>query len=434
MLPQKLERHRWFDDWRGAEGPALCKLVADITTALDGREQSAGTRTRKFREIDQRHHLSAVETTVANLAHAVLVPPETGRLAILTGNGRSGQTRYDNPALGKPFRTLLHGLDDLGLAAWRNSPQRREASSLVPTESFAKAVRTAGITLADFGRQAGEEVVIASRKTRHRFSDGLVVSRELVDYTDTAETIAIRNTVRGVNTFLGEADIAFIYDGHGPVDPHSRAMARHFTLTDDEGAPRFDRNGRLFGGFWQNLRKDRRQGIRIEGEAVANLDFSSMFPRLAYSHAGVSAPDGDLYAIPGLEGHRRAVKMAMNCLLMDDFHRSAWPKELVTSADDSDATAILPPGWTVKRTKDAILRKHPALRPCFGAGIGLMLMHTESQILIHVLEEMKAKKLVALGLHDGLLLPRSRAEEGRMMMEVASREVTCTSIPVTLKA
>lgn len=121
------ERHRWFDDWRGAEGPALHKLVAEITTAIDRCEQAAGTRTRKRRENDQRHHLSAVEVTVANLAHAVLMPPETGRLAIITGNGRNGQTRYDNPALGKPFRTLLHGLDELGLAPEAELPTTRRS-------------------------------------------------------------------------------------------------------------------------------------------------------------------------------------------------------------------------------------------------------------------------------------------------------------------
>ncbi len=200
--------------------------MAEITTAIGYREQAAGTRTRKRRETDQCHHLTAVEVTVANLALAVLVPPETGRLAILTGNGRSGRTRYDNPALGRPFRTLLHGLDELGLAQWQNSPQRGVASSLAPTESFARTVREAGITLADFGRQVGEEVVIASRKEHLRVSDGLVVSRELVDYADTAETIAIRDAVSRLNAFLGEADIDFVDDGLGLVDPHSRSRVR----------------------------------------------------------------------------------------------------------------------------------------------------------------------------------------------------------------
>jgi hypothetical protein len=72
---------------------------------------------------------------------------------------------------------------------------------------------------------------------------------------------------------------------------------------------RFDLSGRLFGGFWQGLQRERRSGIRIDGEPVATLDYSSMFARLAYASKGVRPPAGDLYAIPGLEGRRDAVKL-----------------------------------------------------------------------------------------------------------------------------
>jgi hypothetical protein len=43
-----------------------------------------------------------------------------------------------------------------------------------------------------------------------------------------------------------------------------------------------------------------------------------MGTRLAYAHLGQPAPHGDVYAIPGLEDHRNAVKLAMNCLLFDE--------------------------------------------------------------------------------------------------------------------
>ena len=57
-----------------------------------------------------------------------------------------------------------------------------------------------------------------------------------------------------------------------------------------EGDPlsqRFDLSGRLFGGFWQGLKRARRAGIRIDGEPVATIDYSSMFARLAYASKGV---------------------------------------------------------------------------------------------------------------------------------------------------
>src|SRR5208282_6029191 len=89
-----------------------------------------------------------------------------------------------------------------------------------------------------------------------------------------------------------------------------------------------DRGGRLFGdGFWLTLASGRRAYIRIDGEVVADLDFSSMFARLAYAHLGIEAPSGDLYAIPGLESYRSGVKLAFNILLFDGKgQRRKWPE------------------------------------------------------------------------------------------------------------
>jgi hypothetical protein len=111
-------------------------------------------------------------------------------------------------------------------------------------------------------------------------------------------------------------------DGLEPVDAHDRTMRRHFILTANDEAPRFDRSGRLFGGFWMNLKSSRRGSIRIEGEPVAVLDYASMFPRLAFVSMGVAPPATDLYAIEGLGGHRKAVKLALNTLLFDDHRRA----------------------------------------------------------------------------------------------------------------
>jgi hypothetical protein len=63
---------------------------------------------------DGRRYEIAVETVVANLAHSTVFNASDRWLAILTGNGTRGFTRYENAALGKPLRTLLGGLEALG--------------------------------------------------------------------------------------------------------------------------------------------------------------------------------------------------------------------------------------------------------------------------------------------------------------------------------
>jgi hypothetical protein len=189
------------------------------------------------------------------------------------------------------------------------------------------------------------------------------------------------------------------------------------------------------------LKRPRRKQIRINGEPVADLDFSSMFTRLAYADMGLTAPDGDLYAIPGLEDHRDGVKLAMNCFLFDEtITRRSWPKDMRygyetdadVTGDDADE-GKLPAGWTVPKTKNAILSVHPALRQAWGRGLGYRLMWQESEILLTVLRELMDVGIPALGLHDGLLVPISSADKVLQVMKSASRQVVGVELPCSVK-
>ena len=177
------ERLSWFDQWRGARGPALRSLVATIKETLDKHEKAVGERQRARRPYDQRRYEIAVETVVANLAHSALFDTTDKPLAILTGNKSRGFTRYENDALGKPLRRLLDSLVALGLVEWKWSPMRGEASSVAPTERLATMVREAGIQKEDFGRLENEEVIRLSRKRKIGEWWERRIERDEIDYT-----------------------------------------------------------------------------------------------------------------------------------------------------------------------------------------------------------------------------------------------------------
>ena len=422
------ERLPWFDQWLAARGPTLRSLVSTARDALGKHEKDNGARRRARREDDQRRYEIAVETVVANLAHSALFNVTDKRLAILTGNKPRGFTRYDNDALGKPLRRLLGDLEALGLVEWRWSPQRGVASSMAPTERLSAMVREAGITREDFGRQNSEEVILLSRKRKMGEWRDSRTERDWVNYTDTAETNAMRADMRRINAWLEDAAISFEDDGGEPVDVHDRTLRRMFMI--HEGDPleqRFDLSGRLYGGFWQNLKRKRRAGIGIDGEPVALLDYSSMFTRLAYASKGIEPPNGDLYAIPGLEQHRNAVKVGVNALLFARRTLGRWPS---TEEDDQQP----PAGWTMPRFRKALIDYHPAISDCFGTGLGYSLMHIESEIMVRVLTQLASEKVVALPLHDGMLVRRFDTAIGREVMEKVSKEVTSFILPVTESA
>jgi hypothetical protein len=235
----------------------------------------------------------------------------------------------------------------------------------------------------------------------------------------------MRDAMRRINIWLERASITFIDDGGDPVDVQDRTLRRLFVIPEDDPlGQRFDLSGRLFGGFWQGLQRQRRSGIRIDGEPVATLDYSSMFARLACASKGVQPPTGDLYAIPGLEGHRDAVKLGVNALFFAQGPRRQWPKT-------EEQAQRLPTQWTMSKFRRALVVRHPLIADCIETGLGLHLMHTESEIMVRVLISLAVRGVTALPLHDGILVRRSHANLAKEAMEEVSKDVTSYLLPVT---
>lgn len=431
-------KHEWFDGWMRAKGEPLKLLVERTVVFIDHHETRTGARQRARRTVDQFLHLKRVEAVVCHLAHAVLLPPPTGRIAIQVGHGDKGRSRYKSPIFGKPLGPLMQMLQDTDFVDfnYRYETKREETSTMAPSPWFARRVAECGVQLCDFGRDAAEEVIYLTLKNRNHGT------KQLINYTDTPETRRYREEVRALNAFLDAADIAFDDDGQEPqVDPYDRTMRRRFVMHPKDkgkGGERFDKSGRLFGGFWQPLKSERRRHIRINGEPVATLDYSAMFTRLAYARIGAEPPPGDPYAIPGLEGYRSGVKLAMNCFLFDGGPRKAWPSGLgAEGANDDEASVTIkaqfPKDWGVGKTKNAILEVHPELSKAWNRQLGYHLMFTESQILIAILQELASRGIPALGLHDGLLVAQSQTEVAREVMTSKAKAIAGGIIPVTVK-
>jgi hypothetical protein len=448
--PKRIEpqRHRWFDPWLIPRGEVFGQIVAQLAAEIEAYrlDPERGGAQRRRKPEDQARFQVILPAVVANLAYMRLTPPETGRLATNTRNG-AGRSRYDHPDFGTMFRDVLGALQVLDYID-RSTPKpiRGENSSIAPLQKWEDLVRDLKFTFADFFRDQEQEVIILSQKRGgdQPWLASRSGSRKRVEYKDTAQTNRLRAQMRAINDFLTASNIAFEDDGLlPPVDPYERLLRRYYVLRPKQKEHRFDQSGRLFGGFWLNLRSDRRQGIRINGEPTVTLDYGSMFTRLAYAALAETPPTGDLYAIPGLEGYRSGVKMAMNVFLFDETsRRSRWPKEMgagVGSDDDAEGDpdseaarydARLPAGWTVAKAKRAILEKHPHLAEAWGRGLGYRLMNLESDILVMVLLDLMEQGIPALGLHDGLMVQASKKEEAIAAMERAAIRKAGISIPV----
>ncbi|HCS18031.1 MAG TPA: hypothetical protein DIW45_09945, partial [Erythrobacter sp.] len=56
------------------------------------------------------------------------------------------------------------------------------------------------------------------------------------------------------------------------------------------------RGGRFYthGASWQNIKRELRKSVQINGEPVVELDYSTLHPALLYAEAGAPLP-GDCY-------------------------------------------------------------------------------------------------------------------------------------------
>jgi len=440
------QRYQWFDQWLIAKPGPLKMLVDSVIHSVDHHERHVGTRKRARREQDHQHHIQRIEAIVCNLAHAVLLAPPGGRIAVPLGHGDKGQSRYSSLVIGKLFSPTLSMMWDLDFLEMHcPGVIRGEVSSIEVSNWFARKVKEANVSLADFDRREDEEIIILSRNRRRSTGSDRTIQREPIDYADTAETQKYRADTKRLNAFLKNAQIDFLDDDLEPrIDPFDRTLRRRFMIFSNQ-KERFDQGGRLFGGFWQNLKSERRRNIRIGGEPVTILDYSSMFTRLAYAELGALPPDGDLYSIPGFENYRSGIKFAMNCFLFDGGPRRAWPRELglgigddLTAEIDSDPEAAgcqarLPSGATVTSTKEAILGIHPILEKAWSRRLGYRLMFRESEIMMSVLTELASRNVPALGLHDGLIVPVSGRELAMHVMATCATELTGVEFPVADK-
>jgi hypothetical protein len=375
---------------------------------------------------DRENLEATLRSLFANFARVIAIGAIPVSVGVLLRAAKMKLTRYDRKGVAN-LPSVLAALESGGVLDVRKSHGKGIASAVVLEEGIRATLSRFRFRPEHFAQAPGREVVFLGRTTRDHV-DG-TVERELIEYRETPETTRYRQEVERINRFIAAADIRMELDGGPLVVTSMRECRRYFNLPpgDKRHPVRFDRGGRLFGGWWQTVSKSRRHAIRINGEPVADLDFASMFLRLALLEAGVVPPEGDLYAvIPGLSEPRwrAGVKKATAALLFAERRLVRLPGGIAKS---------LPKGLTGPQFTAAFLAAYPDLEPVLWRGIGHRLMFTESRILIASILCLIDHGIPALGMHDGLMVPNSHVEQARAAMHAACLEVVGAHLPITLK-
>jgi len=223
----------------------------------------------------------------------------------------------------------------------------------------------------------------------------------------TEKTKAIKHQLLEINSFLIEQR----YEGM-----EFYGLRRLF---NEGNHPSFDWNlgGRLYGvgdDSYQMLKKAKRLDIKINGEAVVELDINASFLRILHGLRGFALPtSNDIYAIDGID--RALVKGWISCTFgHTKFHR-AWPKTVVEELSKQGTTAWKEHSYPSLKPK--VLEHFPVLRDWPECGIRWSgLMYEESEAMIAAMERLRSQGVVALPVHDSLILPKSTGQLAERVM------------------
>lgn len=407
-------KERMFNPARIAVTDEARRLVAEVLGTIKAVED----RQKARRPRDQVIHDLAVSALVCGLTYQYIHEPE-GWLIVEMSKSALAPRRRRAPFMTERFPALVKllaspevALLDLQLGDKQSIGGRR--TTVRASATLGAKVRDLGLSYSDFSRDPllrGAPLELRSAKRKQFINGKVVFKADKLPLPDSPLVARLREEMNEINGWIAAANVSWYADAFADkVDTSRRFLKRIF----NNGS--FEAGGRLNGGFWQHLSSsDRRAGLTIDDQDVVSLDFAQSALRMAYAEAGVEPPVGDLYLVRGLESYRDEVKQIINALLCDDSPRHRFPR---------GARGRLPKHWKFERAYYAIARHHGPIVHLFGSSRGLRYMYQESQILIRTLSELKSKGIVALPVHDCVLVASSHGLTAKSVMERAFKEIT----------
>jgi hypothetical protein len=172
----------------------------------------------------------------------------------------------------------------------------------------------------------------------------------------------------------------------------------------------WQRNGRLYGCWVQNLPKENRRTLLLNGEPVAEPDYPALHCQLIYDRAGKPMPDKP-FEIDGFERSevKRAFYTMVNAPTWDSARRAIWQHS---------------PKW--KELMLAIACKHSAVKDALCSGIGARLMFTDAKIMCRNLADLNREGILALPIHDSVIV---QAKYESRAFEIMERNLALKSGP-----
>ena len=222
------------------------------------------------------------------------------------------------------------------------------------------------------------------------------------------------------------------------IQPYDKFQYRVFSNS------RFDHNGRVHGGFWQNIKRELRSQILLDGRETEEVDIKGTFPVMVYHFLDIdywqefteeTLYKSDPYYLEGYtddeefgSAYRKILKVIFNSAIntTNEGKNIGWLTKIARKEAKEKAQAT-PPEISVEAA-ERICRTAPEFIPkflferhyrlkdyFFDEDVGMQAMHIESKIAMKVINEFVAMDSPVLTVFDSYIV---KAEYKELLMEV----------------
>ncbi|MDA8730584.1 hypothetical protein N9N21_07010 [Alphaproteobacteria bacterium] len=252
-------------------------------------------------------------------------------------------------------------------------------------------------------------------------------NRHHIDYEQTAETDEIETFLRNYNRYLSDQEVMLSDDWK--AFPDMIQMRRTFTDAS------WEKGGRLYGGEYQQLSKQHRKDIQINGCATIEVDIKSCHPTMAFAAAGIDwyrKHNREIYDLGTNKWPRDIIKRAFNIMLNSNSQKQAILALRNLSTDDlatDEGYFVEYTGWA-KELVHLVEGTYPELADIFYGDCGNTFMKMEGDICSQVIQKFMDMDIPVLTIHDSFICPEQHKETVSKLVYEAFTDIVGVSCVV----
>ena len=246
--------------------------------------------------------------------------------------------------------------------------------------------------------------------------------KRLIEYTDTDETQVMRNNLLRINQAISSRWIDLELSDEGFLILQARMRARDYSFDENDkqldltrtqlyrvfNDTGFRTGGRFYGGWWQNIPKEFRRLITIDGKRTVEADFSSLHPSILYAQRELEPP-ADAYSdiLPNLP--RNLAKQAFNAMINAEAPMQGQPRGMKLSIY----------GYKWADVIKAMFDQHWAIKDTFFTGVGKYLQRMDSNLAERTMLSFMdyATPITILPVHDSFIMHHGYETELKQFMQ-----------------